>query len=667
MTLASQSNTSQAAPPVVPERALPIHGPFAVSAAELSAANPGTPGTPDYLPEPSSPISGKGEPVIGEPHGPQTPQATSAFVDVAGLGGIDPGIAAGSRYVLVCDDHNGLAVYDKAGKLLGPKAGHPFPNPFAFDSLFSKVKADIDPQLNYPPGLPPGFSGNGIIAYGDHRVTFDHYRKQFWIYAMAKNLVHGSWDAQTIMTYPAMKLVRRDKAAVAVSLTEDPRDGFVTYWWNNSIHNGESNEPTGNPKDQVFKTSGECPDYPSIAISPKYFLATLGVCRRDPTFPTKTEQQAEDWIGCKTTFVAHGQTFNQCGPFYTHMMVVDAEALAKSKPGKRPDGRSFGLFVDAKNDVTDRTESRDFYSAMARGVKPVVMHGAPPTGHPADAYFANNFIQRGGDAATKAKIAELRAEIKDLRQQLVDALPALRAGLVNKIVAKDAQISKLEDELGPKYYVVLWALAGSSLKPTLYPIRPFTVDDHDAWKFFLNASYRNGKLYATFQDCFNDPFQNCFNDPPGNCLPAIRAIRINTVSGKTEVDHTFGLNNSLEDKPTDRFAYGFPGIEANKYGDMVLVYTRSSATAKRPQEVRFTVWYHNESDLHPSRLLHAGEAPYVDSNTGKLCYGTGTDTAGISIDPSDDEAIWIAQIFAAKDPSGKGANRIAFGKVFGKP
>ena len=32
-----------------------------------------------------------------------------------------------------------------------------------------------------------------------------------------------------------------------------------------------------------------------------------------------------------------------------------------------------------------------------------------------------------------------------------------------------------------------------------------------------------------------------------------------------------------------------------------------------------------------------------------------------------DEAIWIAQIFAAKDPSGKGANRIAFGKVFGKP
>jgi hypothetical protein len=28
---------------------------------------------------------------------------------------------------------------------------------------------------------------------------------------------------------------------------------------------------------------------------------------------------------------------------------------------------------------------------------------------------------------------------------------------------------------------------------------------------------------------------------------------------------------------------------------------------------------------------------------------------------------YIAHIFAAKDASGKGSNRIAFGKVFGKP
>jgi len=203
-----------------------------------------------HLPPPMPPNHGHIEPTppdegspfpAGEPHGPQTPQATSAFVDHAGLGGVDPGIAAGSRYVLVCDDHNGLAVYDKAGKLLGPKAaGHPFPNPFTFDSLFSKVKADIDPQLNYPPGLPPGFSANGIIAYGDHRVTFDHYRKRFWIYAMAKNLPPGFWVANTIMTYPDVKLVRRDKAAVRVWGSKDPREASLTY-------GGTTRSTTANP------------------------------------------------------------------------------------------------------------------------------------------------------------------------------------------------------------------------------------------------------------------------------------------------------------------------------------------------------------------------------------------------------------------------------------
>ncbi len=660
MVVARYSNTSQAAPPVVPERALRIHGPFTVGAADLNPANGGAPTSPN-APRPSGggthhhPDDG-----TGEPPGPQTPPATSAFVDVAGLGGIDPGIAAGDRYVLVCDNATGLAFYDKTGKLLGPKSpGSPFANPFSVFSLFSQVKADIDPQLNYPPGLPPGFNvahGNGISAYGDVRVMFDPYRKRFWIYAMAKNEIPT--DSPSVIKFPAIKMARRDKAAVAVSLTEDPRDGFLTYWWNNTVHNGESNVPAGGP-DPVFKTSGEGADYPSLGISPKYFLATIGVNRRDPTFQTKTDKQVKAWLACQTTFVADGQTFDYCGPFYIHMMVVDAEALVGACKGGKPgkpcaDGRSFGLFVNARNFVTDRTDSGDFYTNMARGVKPVVMHGLPPTDHATDAYFANNFIERGGDPATKAKLADLKAKVKDLQRQIADAPPARAADLSAKILEKDVEILKLEKELGPKYYVVLWSLEGNSLTPAAYPIRPFAIDGYNDWKFVLNACFRKGNLYAAFQDCFHDP--------DGNCLQAIRAIRVNTLSGKTEVDRTFGLNNPIDDKPTDRFSYEFPAIEANKHGDMVLVYARSSATLKRSQEVRFSVWYHNESDIRPSRLLHAGEAPYSATE-----FGRGTDTAGISVDPSDDESIWIAQIFAAKEGSGNGTNRIAFGKVFGMP
>src|SRR5262249_14916434 len=159
------------------------------------------------------------------------------------------------------------------------------------------------------------------------------------------------------------------------------------------------------------------------------------------------------------------------------------------------------LFVDAQNFVTDRTEDGDFYAGMARGVKPVVMHGPPPAGHAADAYFANNFIRRGDNAATKAKIAALQADIKALQKDLNTAAPGQKSVLANQIKAKEAQIAALKRELGPKHYMVLWSLTGNALTPTLYPIRPFTIDRFDDWKFVLNASYRNGNLYATFQDC----------------------------------------------------------------------------------------------------------------------------------------------------------------------
>jgi len=87
---------------------------------------------------------------------------------------------------------------------------------------------------------------------------------------------------------------------------------------------------------------------------------------------------------------------------------------------------------------------------------------------------------------------------------------------------------------------------------------------------------------------------------------------------------------------------------------MVLVYTRYSVDKPQRQEVRFSSWLHTEPDIRPSRLLQAAEADYKDV----------TDTSGIAVDPSDDEGVWIAQIFAAKDKAGF-PRRIAVGRVFG--
>ena len=593
--------------PEIPWRNLVVHGPFEVgdkdlisaSAQELSLGESEAPLNPGL-----APLGVDGD--ANEGPGPQSPKAVVSFDAIASLNNVDPGIAVGTSYVLVSDAVNGIAVYDKTGKLIPAKSGQSnFANPFSIGSLFSKVKADIDPTLNMPSHLPTDFPRE-IEGYGDVRIMFDAYRKCFWIYAQAKNELHGFTTDDKIVHYPNIKVARRNKAAVAVSKTEDPRDGFYTYWWNETIHNGECNKFKG-CSDPVFKTSGEGADYPSIGISPKYFIATAGVNRRDPTFITDTLAKAKLWNDkCETGFKEHGQKFDSCGPFYGHLMVVDADNMSHGLPfptgGSKQEefmSRSYGLFIDAQNYVTDRSEDGDFAHDMSRGVRPVVMHGpkpkvsSPNIVESADAYFTTTFIDRS---------------------------------------AKE-----------PVHYLTLWSLLGGYLFPTLYRIHPITFDAN--WhEVMINASYRDGKLYATFQQPV------VWKSLGGNSLWSIRVLRINTLNAITEIDRTFGGRNKFDDKPTARFEYQLPGIEANKEGDMVLVYVRSSSGL--PQEVRFSLWDHDETDIRPSRLLRSeGE------NDNPWC-----DTAGIAVDPADDEAIWVAHIFTTN----KGSRRIAVGKILGK-
>src|SRR5205823_3669468 len=141
--------------------------------------------------------------------------------------------------------------------------------------------------------------------------------------------------------------------------------------------------------DPDFKNSGAGADYPTLGISPKYFVASIGVNRRDPTFSVPGDATATftAWDSCRTKFTADGKEFAWCGPFYAHVMVVDADALAKGKPfspgdqfigpvgGKAPpfSGRSFAMYVRADNYITDRTVDGDFVHAGSISVRPVVM------------------------------------------------------------------------------------------------------------------------------------------------------------------------------------------------------------------------------------------------------------------------------------------------------
>jgi len=254
-------------------------------------------------------------------------------------------------------------------------------------------------------------------------------------------------------------------------------------------------------------------------------------------------------------------------------MVVDADQLSegcKQSGAKCAAGRSFGLFVDAKNYLTDRTEDGDFCCGSTRGVRPVVMHGNVTS---ADAMWVNNFIDRSGQAM-KSTIAGLESEIKELSEKLKSAGWEKVSELTAKLVEKQAEIAKLKER---RHYLTVWSLVGDNLVPKLYPIGRFTNDDpHNDYKIVISSSFREpGKLYATFHQCW-----------PGatGCLSSVRVLRVNTLSEKTEIDRTFGGRNSLDDNPSQLFHYVIPELRQTNLAtwfSFILVTPLTSRSVRR--------------------------------------------------------------------------------------
>jgi hypothetical protein len=53
--------------------------------------------------------------------------------------------------------------------------------------------------------------------------------------------------------------------------------------------------------------------------------------------------------------------------------------------------------------------------------------------------------------------------------------------------------------------------------------------------------------------------------------------------------------------------YGWPAVEVNRDGDMAIVYSRTGTTIY--PEMRYSMYYNNEPDIRPSRLIKNGESP----------------------------------------------------------
>jgi CARDB len=302
------------------------HGPFSISGAELwQIAKPRTPLVSDEArqQEPEDALAGRA-PRCGRARCGERPSASRRLKPSPPLtspsftccyGGVDPQIAAGSKSFLVVGVRDHVLFLDKAGQPLYPKPASPQPagaqpppapyGPVYLCNLFAPMLADVNAHLGLPtskrdreghaitvqngygincdaqtggiePTQPKPWKSNHDFYWPtdeiyDARVLWDEYHKRFWIGALLKN--------SNTVAYPNPKKkdphrkrpatrsanvrsARRALLAIAVSKTQDPRDGWNLAWaW-------------GDQGEQGCPTSKGCvgfgSDYLSMGISSRY-------------------------------------------------------------------------------------------------------------------------------------------------------------------------------------------------------------------------------------------------------------------------------------------------------------------------------------------------------------------------------------------------------------
>lgn len=154
------------------------------------------------------PVDGAGPQVTGVPA-----WVTTYDPSGSGLRAIDLSVAASSTH-LVVSAYDRLTFWTKDGKLVGAIPTRDF-----FDAVNDDmVKTLPDPVTGKSP------MSADMAEFYDTRTIYDAYRRRFWILSIARSC--RSKDCPN-----GDKKLRVNASAIAVSLTENPLDGFHTYWW----------------------------------------------------------------------------------------------------------------------------------------------------------------------------------------------------------------------------------------------------------------------------------------------------------------------------------------------------------------------------------------------------------------------------------------------------
>lgn len=583
-------------------RVAPANGPFLLSAEDLPVVEePPFVGIPpelwgdDSFGSTAKRCRGRrcrgflGEPPLDRLMNPLTLSWDVAFPRV-----LDPQIAASRTHLILSmtggEGAGPIRFYEKNGTLL---------HTIAENSFFDVLTNHIDMNLNLPPEVADKLGDNGRLYYGideyyDTRVTFDRYRKRFWIVALARNTKARNGSA-------IEKLFRRSKVVLAVSLSEDPRDGWRFYWWDAVMDDGDCHQVCG--CSGIDYVPGDGGDYPSIGVTEDAILVTNTAAR-----PNIFNLQC----------IFEGR--------YTLVTRLDASSYADGTPGPG-DFIQYWRFPNGNHGTT------------AAIVQPAMHHTpAPPNANGQPAFALSTAAGRSlvvwGFYPHAPWID--RVEIP-----------------VTRFYGTD--FSDPNDWLAPQ-------------KPGAGITNPTKINiGQNLSNGVLKAVFRNGRLYGTWQDCRQW-------EGASDCINAIRLVRVSAVNFPASVprtpasgfiDRTFGKNNQFDDDPNDIVYYGWPAVDVNDDGHMVLNYSRTGETVF--PEARFSVYFENAPDIHPSYLLRAGNYSLGGEATENTLPAGRLDLTGSSVDPFDDNGIWIVHPYAqrAGPDVESGFYRVAVGKVFG--
>ncbi len=227
-------------------------------------------------------VTGAGSEERSKGNGSPAPKLT-----FSSLYGNDPQVAVGKNFMVVTS-YSQIAVYNRKGKLLAGRKGHPYTNPFYAVDLYRPIwnpasSHNINTRLNLPPNMrcdprrditnPADDAATKycIDEYYDTRVVYDSYRKRFWIVSLARNANARNVDDPNIL------MGRRSFSVLAVTRTEDPRDGFYEFFWDGSVDQGACNMPNDQPCPGSAFHPGDAGDYPSIAVTDRYLVRTHNV------------------------------------------------------------------------------------------------------------------------------------------------------------------------------------------------------------------------------------------------------------------------------------------------------------------------------------------------------------------------------------------------------